>query len=240
MNKLLQTTIRLAACIAVTAAFAQCGGKSSEQQGPELDEYGGYWENDSTYVVEAVEDYDAEYVDWDTTMMAIMDSVYDPYYTVDYEDVSVETYEQTPAAEPVRSKVKEPAQAKVKESTKKQSTSELRNKFHDRTEELYNIWEGRLNDYNIAMVFYDKEENDLYIIVTDPDKSSRSKEELRSIAKDCATLTRQTLYQDIFGGPGSSDEATLLYEVNPTIYVSIADFMSKGDKFKFSLKETLE
>lgn len=232
MNKFLHTIIYLLAVLSIIAAFTQCSGRTTEQHSNE-DEY-GYLEDDSIYVIEAVEEYsDADYALLDTILGWDMDSIYDPNYEYTTE---VEVVEEAPA--PIQPTAA--PQKTVNKVEKPVSTSSLRDKLEERSDLLYEIWSERCDEFNIATVFYDKENNKVNILVALANKDKYSRDEILFITKSIAEFVRQTVYSDRYDGKMLDNDAKLLYDVNPIFRVNLIDSSLKSEAYEYTIKETYD
>lgn len=230
MNKFLHTIIYLLAFIALIALFTQCSGRTTEHNSNEDED--GYFEFDSLYVIEEVEEYvDGDYEILDSIMAWDMDSVYDPDYEYATEVVEEEptTIQQTPAPQKTINKVEQPV-----------STSSLRDKLVARTETLYEMYSGLCDEFDIATVFYDKEDNFINIMVALANKDKYNKDDKLFITKSIAEFVRQTVYRDNLDGVVLDDDTELLYEVNPRFRVTLIDSSFKGESFEYTIKETYD
>lgn len=123
----------------------------------------------------------------------------------------------------------------VSKSTSPESTASLKKQFEALTDERYEIFKGLCDEYSIIGLFYSGSSNNLHIMVSDPEKDSRSEDELMDIAKLASEFVRTTIYHDNgFGG----EDSELLHKVNPTFKVSIIGNDLKTEIIELKLEET--
>ena len=236
MKKVLYLLLAVAVGFGAAKLMDRCSDDSSDNMSYAEEGYDYYEEGDSALILEAGEEYaGADYVLLDSVIDWDMDSVYDPNY-----EYVAEVVEEAPVAAPAPTQPIAAPQKTVNKVEKPVSPSSLRDKLEKRTEELYELFSGRCDEFDIATVFYDKEDNKVNIMVALANKDKYSKDDKIFISKAIAEFVRQTVYRDTFDGEMFDDDAKLLYDVNPIFRVTLIGSSFKGEPFEYTIKETYD